>query len=403
MTEGRRLTMGKYGLLGAHLEYSYSPEIHSKFGDYQYDLIEIPEEKLKEVVNSPEYDGFNVTIPYKRSVITLCDEVSSEALRIGAVNTIVKENGLKKGYNTDYFGFCYMLKRNNIELKGKKCMVLGNGGASAMIQTVMKDQGASEIVVVSRHGEDNYDNLDRHFDSEIIVNATPVGMYPNNGVSLVNVDDFPNLSGAVDLIYNPNKTKFILDATTRGIPACGGLSMLVAQAEKSSELFQHRVIDDEEIDAAIYDIRSELLNVVLIGMPGAGKTFLGRRIAEREHRKFIDLDDLIVEREGMSIPEIFRTKGEDYFRNVETEVLRETCKMSGVVIACGGGIVKRKQNYNLAKQNSRIIWVKRDLDKLDTEGRPISQTKSVEEIYEARKDLYEAWSDYFIDNNQDFN
>ncbi len=360
--------MGKYGLLGAHLEYSYSPEIHSKFGDYQYDLIEIPEEKLKEVVNSPEYDGFNVTIPYKRSVITLCDEVSSEALRIGAVNTIVKENGLKKGYNTDYFGFCYMLKRNNIELKGKKCMVLGNGGASAMVQTVMRDQGASEIVVVSRHGEDNYDNLDRHFDSEIIVNATPVGMYPNNGVSLVNVDDFPNLSGAVDLIYNPNKTKFILDATTRGIPACGGLSMLVAQAEKSSELFQHRVIDDEEIDAAIYDIRSELLNVVLIGMPGAGKTFLGRRIAEREHRKFIDLDDLIVEREGMSIPEIFRTKGEDYFRNVETEVLRETCKMSGVVIACGGGIVKRKQNYNLAKQNSRIIWVKRDLDKLDTEG-----------------------------------
>lgn len=395
--------MGKYGLLGAHLEYSYSPEIHSKFGDYQYDLIEIPEEKLKEVVNSPEYDGFNVTIPYKRSVITLCDEVSSEALRIGAVNTIVKENGLKKGYNTDYFGFCYMLKRNNIELKGKKCMVLGNGGASAMVQTVMRDQGASEIVVVSRHGEDNYDNLDRHFDSEIIVNATPVGMYPNNGVSLVNVDDFPNLSGAVDLIYNPNKTKFILDATTRGIPACGGLSMLVAQAERSSELFQHRVIDDEEIDAAIYDIRSELLNVVLIGMPGAGKTFLGRRIAEREHRKFIDLDDLIVEREGMSIPEIFRTKGEDYFRNVETEVLRETCKMSGVVIACGGGIVKRKQNYNLAKQNSRIIWVKRDLDKLDTEGRPISQTKSVEEIYEARKDLYEAWSDYFIDNNQDFN
>ena len=380
--------MGKYGLLGAHLEYSYSPEIHSKFGDYQYDLIEIPEEKLKDVVNSPEYDGFNVTIPYKRSVITLCDEVSSEALRIGAVNTIVKENGLKKGYNTDYFGFCYMLKRNNIELKGKKCMVLGNGGASAMVQTVMRDQGASEIVVVSRHGEDNYDNLDRHFDSEIIVNATPVGMYPNNGVSLVNVDDFPNLSGAVDLIYNPNKTKFILDATTRGIPACGGLSMLVAQAEKSSELFQHRVIDDEEIDAAIYDIRSELLNVVLIGMPGAGKTFLGRRIAERE---------------GMSIPEIFRTKGEDYFRNVETEVLRETCKMSGVVIACGGGIVKRKQNYNLAKQNSRIIWVKRDLDKLDTEGRPISQTKSVEEIYEARKDLYEAWSDYFIDNNQDFN
>ena len=163
--------MGKYGLLGAHLEYSYSPEIHSKFGDYQYDLIEIPEEKLKEVVNSPEYDGFNVTIPYKRSVITLCDEVSSEALRIGAVNTIVKENGLKKGYNTDYFGFCYMLKRNNIELKGKKCMVLGNGGASAMVQTVMRDQGASEIVVVSRHGEDNYDNLDRHFDSEIIVNV----------------------------------------------------------------------------------------------------------------------------------------------------------------------------------------------------------------------------------------
>lgn len=396
------VNMSKFGLIGAHLKHSYSKEIHAKFGDYQYDMIEVKPDALKALIESDDYGGFNVTIPYKKTVKALCDELSDEALRIGSVNTIVKEFGKVKGYNTDYFGFNYMLDRNKIEIEGKKCLVLGNGGASAMVQTALRDRKASEVVVISRKGEDNYRNLSKHYDAEIIVNATPVGMYPDNGRSLVDISKFPNLSGAVDLIYNPNKTKFILDADMHGIPCCGGLSMLVAQAKQSSELFQKKEIDDEEIESVIFDLRTDMLNTVLIGMPGAGKTYLGRKIAERDHRKFIDLDDLIVEHEGMSIPDIFDEKGEDYFRNLETELLRETSKQTGIVLACGGGIVKRKANYPLLKQNGRIIWVKRDLNKLETKGRPLSRTTPLQQLYDERKEAYEAWSDYFIDNNPDF-
>ncbi len=395
--------MRRFGLIGEHLGHSYSRSIHQRFGDYEYDYLETPEEGLPDILHNEEYGGFNVTIPYKKKVIPFLDRLSPVAEKIGAVNTIVRKDGRLIGHNTDYYGFTYMLQRNQIEVVDKKCLVLGNGGASAVVQQALRDLEADEVVVVSRKGEDNFDNLGRHFDSQIIVNATPVGMYPNNGRSLVNVDNFNRLSGAVDLIYNPDKTKFILDAMAKGVPCCGGLSMLVAQAKQSSELFQGKRISDEDMEEVIFDIRSEKLNMVLIGMPGAGKTYLGRKLAERQGREFVDLDDLIVEREGMPIQEIFDTKGEEYFRTVETEVLRETCKRQGLVIACGGGIVKRKINYNYARQNGRIVWVKRDLNKLETEGRPLSRTHTMEELYEERKDAYESWSDYFIDNNQEFN
>ncbi|MFR1723305.1 shikimate kinase [Emergencia timonensis] len=394
--------MKKFGLIGEKLGHSYSPLIHSKFGDYEYELCEAKEEELEALLKKEEYGGFNITIPYKKTVLKLCDEISNTARAIGSVNTIIRsEDGKLKGYNTDYDGFIYLLKAAKIDVKGMKCMVLGSGGASLTVQTVLADMGASEIVIISRKGENNYENINRHFDSEIIVNTTPVGMYPGNGRTPVNLDDFKNCRGVVDLIYNPNKTKLVLDAMAKSLPATGGLAMLVAQAKESSEFFQNKKIEDEEIENAIDEVRSETLNAILIGMPGAGKTLLGKEIADRMGREFVDIDDMIVEHEGMSIPEIFEKKGESYFRKVETEMLEQACVKTGLVIATGGGIVKKKLNYNIIKQNGVVIWIKRDLDKLETDGRPLSQSMPLDQMYEERKDAYSYWSDFFINNNEE--
>lgn len=394
--------MKKFGLIGGKLGHSYSPLIHSKFGDYEYELCEAKEEELEALLKKEEYGGFNITIPYKKTVLKLCDEISDTARAIGSVNTIIRsEDGKLKGYNTDYDGFIYLLKAAKIDVKGMKCMVLGSGGASLTVQTVLADMGASEIVIISRKGENNYENINRHFDSEVIVNTTPVGMYPGNGRTPVNLDDFKNCRGVVDLIYNPNKTKLVLDAMAKSLPATGGLAMLVAQAKESSEFFQNKRIEDEAIENAIDEVRSETLNAILIGMPGAGKTLLGKEIADRMGREFVDVDDMIVEHEGMSIPEIFEKKGESYFRKVETEMLEQACVKTGLVIATGGGIVKKKLNYNIIKQNGVVIWIKRDLDKLETDGRPLSQTMPLDQMYEERKDAYSYWSDFFINNNEE--
>ncbi len=394
--------MKKFGLIGAKLTHSYSPLIHSKFGDYPYELCEVSESELAALLENEAYGGFNVTIPYKKTVMGLCDELSETAQAIGSVNTVVRgEDGKLRGYNTDYFGFSYLLSSSGIAVKGMKCLVLGSGGASLTVQAVLKDLDASEVVVVSRTGENNYENISRHFDAEIIVNTTPVGMYPNNGRAPVNMDDFRNCCGVVDLIYNPNKTKLVLDAMERSIPAAGGLEMLVAQGKEASELFQHKEIENEEIDNAIDEVRSETLNAILIGMPGAGKTLLGGEIADRMGRKFVDIDDMIVAHEGMSIPEIFDQKGESYFRKVETEMLEKACVQTGLVIATGGGVVKKKVNYNILKQNGIVIWIKRDLDKLETDGRPLSQSMPLAQMYEERKDAYSYWSDFYINNNEE--
>ncbi len=395
--------MKKFGLIGEHLPHSYSPQIHRKFGDYQYDLCEVSGDQLKDLLADESYGGFNVAIPYKKDVYQLCDELSEQAKAIGCVNTVVRgEDGKLKGYNTDYFGFVYLLEATGIQVEDRKCMVLGSGGASLTVQTVLRDLGASEVVVISRTGENNYENISNHFDSEIIVNTTPVGMYPNNGRSPVNLDDFHQCSGVVDLIYNPHRTKLILDAMTKSIPAAGGLDMLVAQAKQASELFQGITIEDEELPGAVDELKRETLNIILIGMPGSGKTTVGVDIANSMGRKLVDIDEMIVDFEGgLTIPEIFAQKGEDHFRRVETKMLSEACKQSGLVIATGGGIVKKKLNYNIIKQNGVVIWVKRDLSKLATEGRPLSLTTPLEQIYEERKAAYSYWSDYFINNNEE--
>lgn len=394
--------MKKFGLIGGKLGHSYSPLIHGKFGEYPYELLEVQEEALPAMLANEAYGGFNVTIPYKKTVMAFCDVLSDTAKAIGSVNTVVRgEDGKLYGYNTDYDGFRYLLRVNGIDVKGMKCMVLGSGGASLTVQAVLKDLEASEIVVISRSGENNYENISRHFDSEIIVNATPVGMYPNNGRAPVNIDDFHSCRGVVDLIYNPNRTKLVLDAMTKSIPAAGGLEMLVAQAKQASEFFQNTEIEDEAMENALDEVRSETLNAILIGMPGAGKTLLGGEIAARMGREFVDIDDMIEEHEGMTIPEIFEQKGENYFRRVETEMLEKACIRNGLVIATGGGIVKKKVNYNIIKQNGVVIWIKRDLDKLETDGRPLSQSLPLEQIYEERKDAYSYWSDFFINNNEE--
>jgi shikimate dehydrogenase len=393
--------MKKYGLIGARLGHSYSPLIHSRFGDYEYDLLETKAQDLEPLLRSEEYAGFNVTIPYKKTVLKMCDKVAPEAMKIGSVNTVVREDdGTLSGYNTDYFGFKYLIEANDIDVEGKKCIILGSGGASVTVRQVLLDMEAGEVVTISRLGEDNYENIDKNADAEVIVNATPVGMYPDNGRSLVDLDDFHDLYAVVDIIYNPYRTKLILDAMKRGIKCASGLEMLVAQASRSSELFTGKEIDNEEIEIVADEVKRETLNNILIGMPGAGKTFLGRKMAEKSHRKFVDIDDMIVKHEGESIEEIFAEKGEAYFRKVETEMLKVACKERGQVIATGGGVIKVKANYDIIKQNGVVIWIKRDLNKLETDGRPLSTKTPVEQLYAERKDAYESWSDYYIDNNE---
>ncbi len=394
--------MKKFGLIGGKISHSYVPMIHGKFGDYPYEILEIREDQLPELLADTSYGGFNVDVPFEQKVMALCDEVSDTAKAVGSVNTIVRgEDGRLLGYNTGYYGFAYLLRHTGIDVKGMKCMVLGSGGASLTVQAVLKDMGASEVVVVSRSGRNNYENIQEHFDSQLVINTTPVGMYPGNGRAPVNIDDFRCCQGVVDLIYNPNKTKLVLDAMARSLPASGGLEMLIAQSKESCELFSGREIDDEEMDNVIDEVRSETLNAILIGMPGAGKTLLGGEIADRMGRRFVDIDDMIVEHEGMSVPEIFSEKGEAYFRRIETEMLEKACVQNGLVIATGGGIVKKKINYNIIKQNGIVIWIKRDLDKLENEGRPLSLTLPLEQIYEERKDAYAYWSDFYINNNEE--
>ncbi|MDD6043805.1 MAG: shikimate kinase [Eubacteriaceae bacterium] len=394
--------MRKFGLIGKKLGHSYSPLIHGKFADYEYELIETEEDNLMTLIESEEYGGFNVTIPYKKTVMDLCDEVSERARNIGSINTVVRSrDGKLKGYNTDYDGFIYLLEKTGISPEGKKCLVLGSGGASLTVQAVLRDLGASQVLVVSRSGEINYENVYEHDDAQIIINTTPVGMYPENGKTPVTVSRFPKCEGVLDLIYNPNRTKLVLDAMDLGIHASGGLEMLVAQAKVACELFTGFDIEEEVLENVLDEVRRETLNAILIGMPGAGKTTLGAEMAERQGREFVDIDEEIEAQEGMSIPEIFASKGEAYFRKIETEMLEKVCIRNGLVIATGGGVVKNRKNYYIIRQNGTVIWVKRNLDKLATDGRPVSMSMPLEQIYEERKEAYKSWSDYFINNNEE--
>ena len=385
------------GLLGRKLGHSYSPAIHAMLGDYEYRLYEKEPEELAAFIRNGLWDGLNVTIPYKKDVIPYCDLLSPLAEELGSVNTLVRlGDGRIMGTNTDTWGFDQMLGRVGISCEGKKALVLGSGGASATVQAILRLADA-QVVVISRSGEDNYDNLERHADAAILVNTTPVGMYPHNGESPVDLDKLPHLEAVLDVVYNPARTQLILDAEARGIPCESGLYMLVAQAVQASEMWTGQTIPDEKMNAVWKQIGVSMENVVLIGMPGCGKSTVGKFLARELGKKPVDADAEIVKRIG-DIPAYFASHGEAAFRQVETEVLRELGKQSGLVIATGGGCVTRAENYPALHQNGRIVWIRRHLESLPTDGRPVSQRDGVAAIYEARKDLYARFADVTVDN-----
>ena len=389
----------KCGLLGGKLGHSYSPQIHSQLGDYSYELFEKKPEELEDFLKNGDFRGLNVTIPYKKDVIPYLDELSPRAKRIGAVNTIVRrEDGSLIGHNTDYFGFEMMVRASGLSIAGKKVLVLGSGGASMPVVAALTEQGAN-VIVISRSGENNYNNLHLHRDASVIVNTTPVGMYPNVGKSPLDLEQFPKLEGVLDIIFNPARTQLLLDAEEKGLVAMNGLLMLVAQAKESAEWFTGKAIPDDVISAIHASLRRQMENIVLIGMPGSGKSTVGMILAEKLEKKFVDADTYLTQKAGRSIPDIFASGGEAGFRALETETLAELGKQSGLVIATGGGCVTQERNYPLIHQNGTIFCLDRDLNKLPTDGRPLSQANKLQDMYRVRKPLYEAFADFRIDNN----
>lgn len=386
-----------YGLLGRTLRHSYSPQIHALLGDYEYRLFEVEPQDLEAFLKKREFGGINVTIPYKKDVLPYLSGISDNAKRIGAVNTIiVKEDGGLYGDNTDYDGFLCLVQKSGFQVKGKKALVLGTGGASLPISAVLSALGAREVVFISRSGENNYQNLSRHADADLIVNTTPVGMYPNNLKAPLSLSEFPNLSGVLDIVYNPQKTKLILDAERLGIPAYSGLLMLVAQGKRAAELFLGHDIPDSETDRIFKKLSTEMQNIVLVGMPGCGKTTVGKALAEQLNRPFFDADEEILKRTGKSAEAWIEACGEAVFRQKETEVLESLCKQSGTVIATGGGAVTVPENADILRQNSIVFFINRDVSALPVEGRPLSKATALSEMYEVRLPLYRSVCDYEI-------
>lgn len=386
------------GLLGRKLGHSYSPQIHNLLGDYSYVLFEKEPEELENFLKNGDFSGLNVTIPYKKEVIPYLSELSPTAQKMGCVNTVLRRSdGTLYGHNTDYFGFTSLVRHAGLSVAGKKVLVLGSGGASNTAVAALKDLGASPVVI-SRSGENNYGNLHLHRDAAAIVNATPVGMYPNTGVSPIDLALFPHLEGVLDVIYNPARTQLLLDAEKLGIPRENGLWMLVAQAKEAAEVFTGGKISDEVIEKIYRELSHQMKNIVLIGMPGCGKSTIGTLLAEKLGRTLADADEKIIALAEKSIPDIFAQDGEPTFRDWETKALAELGKQSGLVIATGGGCVTQKRNYPLLHQNGYLVWLERDCSVLPTDGRPLSQANDLGKMYAARKPLYEAFADIRVEN-----
>lgn len=389
------------GLLGRKLGHSYSPQIHAFLGNYPYKLYEQEPEEICAFLANETFTGLNVTIPYKKDVIPYCSSLSPSAQKLGAVNTIVRQaDGSLIGHNTDYFGFLSTMKKTGLSVCGKKALVLGSGGAAVTAVAVLNELGAN-VITISRSGTDNYNNLDKHADAALIVNATPVGMYPNNGQSPISLDTFENLEGVIDMIYNPARTALLQQAEDRNLVAENGLWMLVAQAKESAEWFQNKKLSDELIPYIYNKLTNKMQNIILIGMPGSGKSTIGKILSEITGKEFIDADAYLEDKAKMSIPDIFDQFGEDRFRTLETQALTELGKRSSLIIATGGGCVTRQENYSLLHQNGKLIWLQRDIRNLPTDGRPLSQTGKLQEMYQIRKPMYETFCDCIIQNNGD--
>ena len=386
--------MIEYGLIGAKLGHSFSPTIHNKLFGYNYSLLEIPETEIADFLTKKEFKAINVTIPYKQTVIPFLDEISQTARKIGAVNTVVNKNGKLYGYNTDFVGMRDLIQKNNIEIEGKTVAILGSGGTSKTAKAVAESLGATKIYIVSKSGKENSISYEKLYEIEreieVIINTTPCGMYPNINESAVEIEKFHNLCGVVDAIYNPLKTKLVCDAKQRGIKAVGGLYMLVSQAAAAAEKFVEKDVSTKEVEKIYNDLYKHKENIVLIGMPGCGKTTIGKALSKELSKDFIDTDELIVIKENTPIPEIFEQKGETAFRDIESLVVKEVSSLSSKIISTGGGVVKRPENINLLKQNGRIIFLDRPIENiLPTEDRPLSSN-----IHDLKKRYDERYSVY---------
>ncbi len=393
-----------YGLIGETLGHSFSKEIHETFANYTYDLIPLSRQELDTFLTEKNFSAVNVTIPYKETVIPYLDHLHETAKKVGAVNAIVNQNGVLTGYNTDYFGFHYQLAQNHIDVQNKKVLVLGKGGAAKAVLAVLADLGAKEIHTVYYKEAAHTITYDicytHHTDAQIVVNTTPVGMYPHMDETPLELTRFSALEAVVDVIYNPLQTKLVLDGIQKGCIAVGGLEMLVAQAKYAVELFTETTIDDSQVVQLVQKMKKDTANLVLIGMSGCGKSTIGKAVAKQMGRTFIDTDDAIIKKIHMPIAQYFETFGEDAFRAVEQEVVTEVSKQHGCVIATGGGVVLDKTNVNFLQQNGVLIWLKRDLEKLQIgNGRPLAQNfDAVKQLYQQRIPYYQNAANSIVEN-----
>lgn len=394
----------QYGLIGEHLGHSYSREIHEKIADYKYELLELKPDELGDFLTKKEFCGINVTIPYKQAVIPYLDEISEMAESIGAVNTIVNRNGKLYGYNTDFAGMRELIRYANINIKDKKVMILGTGGTSKTAHAVVQSLGAKDIIHVSRRASDNTvtyeDAVKLHTDTQVIVNTTPVGMYPNENNKPIDIEHFKQLEGIVDAVYNPLQTNLVLDGKAQNISACGGLYMLAAQAVWASALFLDKDVENSLIDKAFSLVMEQKENIVLIGMPTSGKTTVGKLLAEISQKRFYDTDRMITKKIG-TISDYITQNGEPAFRAVEREAIAEAARLSGCIIATGGGAVLDPENVRALKRNGRLVFLDRSLNNLKAASdRPLSSDiNRLAKLYEVRYPIYKDAADICVDGN----
>lgn len=386
------------GLLGRKLGHSYSPIIHTMLSNYSYELFEREPEELESFMREGNFDAINVTVPYKTAVIPYLDSLSDRAREIGSVNTVVRTaDGYLYGDNTDYFGMKYMLERAGFDVSKKKVLILGSGGSSLTARAVLRSLGADKIIVISRSGEDNYQNIARHYDAHYIINTTPVGMYPRGDETPLSLEGFSSLEGVCDIIFNPAVTSLMYEAQELGIRTAGGLPMLVAQAKAASECFTGEKIPDEKIEEIISTLEVKLKNIILVGMPGCGKSKISAALGKILCREVVDTDKVVSHDRQKSIPDIFREEGEEAFRAYEHEAVKKTAARSGIVIATGGGVPTRLNNVKPLRQNGTVVYLRRPTEELSRDGRPLSKDADMDEMFRVRRPFYEGCADITVD------
>lgn len=396
----------EYGLIGEKLGHSYSKEIHNQIGNYDYILKEIPKSELNSFMTKKDFKGINVTIPYKQDVIPFLDFIDDSAKEIGAVNTIVNKNGKLFGYNTDFLGLKRLILSLKLNLQDKKVLILGTGGTSKTAFSVAKSLGANQILKVSRKCDENFityeDAIKNHNDAQIILNTTPCGMFPNIDASPIELDNFEKLEGVVDVIYNPLRTEFVLNAQKKGLIAQGGLFMLVQQAIAAAEYFFEQEIEFQKAEMIYKNLLRKKQNIVLVGMPGCGKSTVGKKLAKELNREFFDTDDLIFQERGQTPAQIIETQGENTFRDIETSICKELSSKTGVVISTGGGAILRNENIFYLKNNGIIFFIDRNLEKIKATGdRPLSNSEEkLKNLYEIRYPIYKGCADFHIKTDE---